>query len=158
MGNASMKYNRGIAYLKRQKYKEAAQKFEDALAIAREIGDKEIEGKCLRELGRVCRTRLHRYGEESESSIEDRMTIHQNCHHHELGCIYNSLDQYDKAIEKIEATLAVSREIGDRWSEGQCLADLGWVHLHLHHYNALRVVHSVHVPKPQWRLSLRCLK
>ena len=42
-----------------------------------------------------------------------------------LGNAYDSLGQYDKAIEHYNQALAISREIGDRQGEGSILGNLG---------------------------------
>ena len=42
-----------------------------------------------------------------------------------MGNAHLSLGLYDKAIESLEAALAISREIKDRPGEGSCLGKLG---------------------------------
>ena len=52
-----------------------------------------------------------------------------------LGNAYDSLGQYDKAIEHHNKALAIARKIGDRSGEGNCLGNLGSAYNRLGQYD-----------------------
>ncbi|KPQ32735.1 MAG: hypothetical protein HLUCCO16_19630 [Phormidium sp. OSCR] len=51
-----------------------------------------------------------------------------------MGNVYNSLGQYERAIDFYEQSLAITREIGDRAGEGNALSNLGNVYNSLGQY------------------------
>ena len=61
-----------------------------------------------------------------------------------LGSAYDSLGQYDKAVEHLTAALAISREIGDRRGEGSWLGNLGNAYFSLGQYEKAIEHHTRH--------------
>jgi tetratricopeptide (TPR) repeat protein len=51
-----------------------------------------------------------------------------------LGNVYDSLGQYQTAIEHQQQSLAIAKEIGDRRGEGTCLGNLGLTYRSLEQY------------------------
>ena len=110
---------------------DARSSYEQALAIAQEIGDRTNEGILLGNL-------VYSYGdlgqtdkaiEYSEQALKIAREIGDQ--HTEgimlgnLGNSYSDLGQTDKAIEYTEQALAIAREIGDRRDECLWLGNLG---------------------------------
>jgi tetratricopeptide (TPR) repeat protein len=52
-----------------------------------------------------------------------------------LGIAYDSLGQYERAIDFYEQHLAIAREIGDRAGEGRALGNLGNAYYNLGQYD-----------------------
>ncbi|EOD39971.1 hypothetical protein EMIHUDRAFT_69905, partial [Emiliania huxleyi CCMP1516] len=123
--------NLGDAYRRLGQYKKAIEHHTMALAISREIGDREGEGNHLGNLGNAYDS-LGQYKKAIEHhtmalaicrKIGDREG--EGNHLGNLGSAYDSLGQYKKAIEHHTMALAISRKIGDRQGEGGTLGGLG---------------------------------
>jgi tetratricopeptide (TPR) repeat protein len=109
----------------------AREYFRQALAIAREIGDRRNEGTSLGNVGNTYITlgenekASHCYEEALEIAreIKDRRGEGDNLSN--LGNIYLSLGDTHKAKELYERALEIAREIDDREGEGIRLGNLG---------------------------------
>ncbi len=105
--------------------------YEEALAIAREIGDRRREGVCLGNLGNAYED-LGQV-EQAIELYEEALTIareisdrrNQGALLGSLGFAYRTLGQVKQAIKHQEEALAIAREIGDREGEGVWLDNLG---------------------------------
>ena len=123
--------NLGNAYSDLGQVERAIEYYEQALAIAREIGDRRGEGADLGNLGTAYLTlgqveRAIEYYEQAlviAREIGDRRN--EGIWLGNLGIAYRSLGQVERAIEYHEQALAISREIGDRRGEGTDLGNLG---------------------------------
>ena len=122
--------NLGIAYSALGQVEKAIGYYEDALVIARDIGDRRGEGADLGNLGRAY-SALGQV-EKAIEYYEDALVIAREIgdRHGEgaaLGSLGNAyiVGQVEKAIEYYEDALVISREIGDRRGEGADLRDLG---------------------------------
>ena len=115
----------------RSEFREAIEYHEQALAIAREIGDREGESTTLGNLGNAysdlgeLRKAIEFYEEALTISreIEDRQG--EGVDLGNLGNAYSDLGEIRKAIEYHEQALAIAREIEDRGGEGTTLGNLG---------------------------------
>ena len=102
----------------------AIEYYEQALAIAREIGDRRGEGADLGNLGLAYSAlgqvaKAIEYYEQALAiarEIGDRRG--EGADLGNLGMAYSALGQVAKAIEYYEQALAIAREIGDRRGEG----------------------------------------
>ena len=104
---------------------------ETALAAARKLKDKGMEGVHLGNLGIA----FYNLGEPSKAiehheqalkivrEIGDRRG--EGIHQGNLGLAYKDLGELRKAIEFYEQALKIVREIGNRWGEGATLGNLG---------------------------------
>jgi len=109
----------------------AIEYYEQALHMAREIGDRQGEGNSLgnlglaySDLGEVARAieyyqqALHMAREIGDRRVEGNALGN-------LGTAYSDLGEVGRAIEYYQQALEIDREIGDRRGEGTDLGDLG---------------------------------
>ncbi|MEH2151736.1 tetratricopeptide repeat protein, partial [Nostoc sp.] len=132
--------NLGNAYLLLGQYQQAIEFHQQCLNIAREIGDRNTQGKSLANLGNAYNS-LGQYERAIEffqqsldiaREIGDRNT--QGLSLMNLGNAYFFLGQYQQAIEFLQQSLEIAREIGNRNSEGKSLASLGNAYFFLGQY------------------------
>jgi len=105
--------------------------FERALAIARQIGDRQMEGTGLgglgnayRDLGQVEQAiECHQQALEIAREISDRRG--EGLALGNLGLAYTAFGRVEQAIECHQQALEIAREIGDRRGEGLALGNLG---------------------------------
>ena len=130
----------GNKQLDTSQFQAALQSFQQALAIYKEIGDKEGEADSLNNLGRAYNN-LGQYRQAIEFSqqslviareIGSRQVEAKSLRN--LGSAYYFLGQYQKAIEFFQQSLAISREIGDRQQEAKSLGNLGGAYYSLGEY------------------------
>jgi tetratricopeptide (TPR) repeat protein len=123
--------NLGTAYRNIGQVQRAISRYEQALEMSREIGDRSGEGRRLDELG-TCYSALgqaSRAIEYHEQALEIAREIGNR--HGEgtalgnLGLCYSDLGHTSRAIEYHEQALAIRREIGTRRGEGIDLGNLG---------------------------------
>ena len=116
---------------KRSKFREAIEYHEQALAIAREIEDRQGEGATLCNLGNAysdlgeVRKTIEFYEQALDISreIEDRQG--EGADLGNLGTVYSGLGEIRKAIEYHEQALDIAREIEYKQLEGNTLGNLG---------------------------------
>ncbi len=129
--------NLGIAYRNLGEIHKAISFYEQALIIAREIGNQFDEGNALRNLG-IANAKL----DESRKAItfyEQALTIAREIGDRRgvgaslsrLGITYAKLGEYQKAIRFYEQALTIAREIGNWRGEGTALGNLGLAHADL---------------------------
>ncbi len=123
--------NLGLAYMLTGNVKKSILLMEEALAIEREIGDKNGEEIWLGNLG----TAYSKLGEVRKAIeyYEKALTIAREISNKKgegtwlgnLGSAYSKLGEVRKAIEYYEEALAIEREIGDKNGEEIWLGNLG---------------------------------
>ncbi|MBE9540982.1 MAG: tetratricopeptide repeat protein, partial [Proteobacteria bacterium] len=123
--------NLGSAYFNMGQVEKAVEYYENALVIAKEIGDRWGEGNHLGNLGNAY-LNVGQVGKAIEyfqkalailKEIDDRRgegSVLGN-----LGNAYRNMGQVEKAIDYYEQALVISKEIGDRRGEGNALVSLG---------------------------------
>jgi len=130
----------GSAYYHLDENNKSIKYYEQALKIAREIGNRKFEGTWLVELG-IVYTHISKYRQAKEY-LEQALKIAQeigdrrlegNCLGN-IGQVFDNLSEHKKAIEYSEKALEIAREIGDRRSEGRWLGDLGYFNIDLGEY------------------------
>ena len=112
----------------------------NALAIQKQLGNKEGEATCYGNLGSVSEF-LGEYGKAEEyqrKALAIRKEIGDKngeaaCYGN-LGSVSKSLGEYGKAEEYQWKALAIRKEIGDREGEAGCYGNLGTVYLFLGEY------------------------
>jgi CHAT domain-containing protein/lipopolysaccharide biosynthesis regulator YciM len=130
----------GIQQVQTSQFQAALQSWEQALAIYREIGDRQGEGAILGNLGIAYRS-LGDY-QKAIDYHQQGLAIARQIGDHQgegaalgnLGNVYYSLGDYQKAIEYSQQVLAIARQIGDRQGEGAALGNLGNVYYSLGDY------------------------
>jgi tetratricopeptide (TPR) repeat protein len=122
-------------------HRQAIEYSQQSLAIAREIGDRLLEGKALGNLGNAYNF-LGEYQQAIEyyqqylafaPEIGDRLLEGKTLGN--LGIAYKNLGQYEQAIEYYQQYLKIAREeIKDGYAEGRALGSLGAAYLSLKNY------------------------
>ncbi|MEH2451437.1 tetratricopeptide repeat protein, partial [Nostoc sp.] len=123
--------NLGNAYNYLGQYERAIEFLEQCLEIAKEIGERNSEGKSLGNLGNAYLS-LGQYQQAIDfyqQSLDIAREIGERNSEGKslmnLGNAYNSLGQYQRAIDFYQQSLDIAREIGERNSEGKSLMNLG---------------------------------
>ncbi|KAL9950913.1 hypothetical protein ACROYT_G043485 [Oculina patagonica] len=112
-------------------YEKAKEYLEEALAIKKEIGDREGESSCYRNLGNVFQAvgeyvKAKKYYEKElaiTKEIGDRKG--EGAVYGNLGAVFISLGTYAKANEYLQKALALIKEVGDRKGEAGVYGNLG---------------------------------
>jgi CHAT domain-containing protein len=115
-------------------YREAQYRWEAALALYRDLGDRWEEGVILGNLGALYRS----MGQSSQAleTLQQALTVTREIGDREpegvalvnLGEIYRSLGQYTQALEALQQALVIKREMGEREGEAIALTTLGAVY------------------------------
>ncbi|MFB2877786.1 tetratricopeptide repeat protein [Floridanema aerugineum] len=130
---ADLLFRQGNQQFQISQVEEALQFWQQALAIYREIKNRQGEAASLGNLG-IAYDSLGDYTKAIvyyqqcliiTQEIEDRFNEGRVLGN--LGATYSSLGDYAKAIEYQRQSLAIKREIKDRQGEGQALGNLGTV-------------------------------
>ena len=110
--------------------------YEEALAVARDEGDRRLEGNMLCNLG--CMHQVQGRLAEALGQLDAALALARDLGHAQLesvvlsnlGTVCDSLNRRDEALGHFKAALAVARELGDRRAEGLTLSGLGLLHAH----------------------------
>ncbi|MCX9078623.1 MAG: tetratricopeptide repeat protein, partial [Candidatus Methanoperedens sp.] len=124
------------------RYAEALEKFEEALTIFREAGNRVGEAIVLNNIGRVYFAQgqysqaLDSYQQALEiiREVDDRAgegIVLSN-----IGGVYEVQGQYSQALDSYQQALEINREVGDRAGEGITLSNIGTVYYHQGQYAA----------------------
>ena len=132
--------NLGLCHWHLGDYRQAIDLLTQALAIAREVGDRWSEGAVLGNLAR-CHWRLGDYRQAIDLYTQALAIARETGDRHgegavlgNLGLCHVSLGDYRQAIDLLTQALAIARDIGDRHGEGVQLGNLGLCHRHLGDY------------------------
>ncbi|MCL4298813.1 MAG: CHAT domain-containing protein [Anaerolineae bacterium] len=120
-----------------ENYQAALPKFEIALSIYKEIGNRRWQAIELNDIGLIYNF-LGRYDQaldyyqQSLKIIEDSTDLRDISNRGgtlgNMGEVYRDLGQYELAINYLQRALAIHRQIGDRGPEGITLAGIGRVY------------------------------
>ncbi|MBV7326792.1 tetratricopeptide repeat protein [Chloroflexi bacterium TSY] len=123
--------NLGRAYVMLGQVEKAIEQYQQALAIAIEIGDRRAQGNHLgnlgiayRDLGQV-EEAIEQHQQALAIAIEIGDRRSEGVWLGNLGNAYRNLGQVEEAIEQYQQALAIAIEIGDRRNEGVWLGNLG---------------------------------
>jgi tetratricopeptide (TPR) repeat protein len=138
--NAASKCNLGTCYGSLGQVPRAIELYQQALSIARNVGDRGGEaaylsglGGCFYDLGQIPRAiELYEQALSISCDVGNRETEANN--RGNLGNCYHLLGQIPRAIELYEQALSIDRELGNEYSEaihrdslGNCYANLGQI-------------------------------
>jgi len=127
----------GNAYRTLGQVERAINLYEEALAIAREIGERQKEGRILGNLGSAYRAlgqfgrAINLYKKALDIARESGNRPEEGIQLGNLGSAYHYLRQVEQAIDMYKEALVIAREIGDRRSEGDLLGNKGFAYLAL---------------------------
>jgi len=132
--------NLGICYYRLGDYRQAIDLYTQALAIARDIGNRQVEDRALGNLG-LCYYRLGDYRQAIDLHTQ-ALAIARDIGNRRiegtdlgnLGLCHFSLGDYRQAIDLHTQALAIARDIGNRRIEGSQLGCLGACHSSLGDY------------------------
>ncbi len=133
-------YEEGRQLLNRGQFREALEKFQEALVIVREIGVRQGEWLILSNIGAVYNglgqypKALEFYQQALAISREIGDQTGQRIPLNGIGEVYDNQGQYLKALEFYQQALAIVREISDRAGEGIILNSIGGVYGNLGQY------------------------
>jgi CHAT domain-containing protein len=130
----------GGAVYDKSEYAAALKKWQEGLALAREIDYKDGEGTTLNNIGLVYRS-LGQYLKALEYYQQSLMISKAISNKYgeiitlnNIGFIYHSFGQYLKALEYYQQSLVISKAIGDKSLEGSRLTNIGAVYRSLGQY------------------------
>ncbi|MEO8893274.1 MAG: tetratricopeptide repeat protein, partial [Coleofasciculaceae cyanobacterium] len=123
----------GLQQLTKSQFREALEKFKQALAIHQAVGDKAGEGTTLNNIGLVY-WNLGQYPKALEF-YQQALAIRQEVGDkvmegttvNNIEVVYLNLGQYPKALEFYQQALVIRREVGDKTGEGTSLNNLGYL-------------------------------
>ncbi|WP_374875466.1 CHAT domain-containing protein [Microseira sp. BLCC-F43] len=123
----------GQQQFRQSQFREALQTFQQALVIAREIGDKTLTAIALNNIGAVYYY-LSQYPKALEF-YQQALAIRREAGDkagegktlNNIGSVYDNLSQYPKALEFYQQALAIRREAGDKAGEGTTLNNMGFL-------------------------------
>jgi DNA-binding SARP family transcriptional activator len=131
---AWMLNNLGMAYGV-QRREEAVGCFGQALAICREVGDRQGEGRAANNVAKACLD-LGRFPQALEAAQRALVIQRQAGSRYLegialniLGCASREMGRYEPAVGYLQQALAIFRELGDPLVEADSLSDLGEVYL-----------------------------
>src|SRR5919202_921203 len=125
--------NIGLVYSNLGEYLKTLELYQQALAIAKEIGDKAGEGTTLNNSGNA-----YLYLGEYPKALEfyqQALAIHKQVGNkamegttlNNMGEVYSNLGEYPKALEFYQQALAIHKEIGNKAMEGTTLNNIGYL-------------------------------
>jgi tetratricopeptide (TPR) repeat protein len=113
---------------------EALEPFQQALSIAREVGNRRLEGVILGDLANLHRTQGH--ASEALEHYHDALAIAREVGNRrgegvvlgDLGFLCQQQGRVSETLAHYGQALAISREVGDRRNEGMTLGSLAMLH------------------------------
>ncbi|MHB8508249.1 MAG: tetratricopeptide repeat protein [Candidatus Dormibacteria bacterium] len=125
-------------------YPRARVRYEEAVSIARELGDRLLESRCVGGLGQIASSRGN-YA-DARTRFEEALDIARDLGHRglegqwmgDLGIVAIRLGEYPEARVRFEQAMGIGRELGDRRLEGYWVGRLGYVAYRLGDYAEAR--------------------
>ncbi len=130
----------GTQQLQTGQFREALQRFEQALVIYRAIGQRQSEGIILNNIGEVYRnlgqySQALRYYEQSFVIMKEvGNKVMEGTTLNNIGLVYRNLGQYPQALKYLEQSLVITKEVGDKAGVGTTLNNIGTVYRSLGQY------------------------
>jgi tetratricopeptide (TPR) repeat protein/predicted transcriptional regulator len=130
---ATSRTNLGLIAVERGELEAAEEHHEEALALFREIGDREGEARCLKHLGRAAfyasdYDRAREWFEDGLATARevDARLVEFGCLM-DVGAVAVRQSDFEGARESFERCLALAHDLGERREEAQVLNNLGVV-------------------------------
>jgi tetratricopeptide (TPR) repeat protein len=127
-------HNLGIVLQNRGKYKEALARYEEALKIEEELGDRSAVASSLHQIGFIHQERgeykeaLARYKEplKIEEELGNRSGVAKSLHH--IGIIHQVQGEYKEALVRYEESEKIFKELDDRSDLAELVLNIGIIH------------------------------
>jgi tetratricopeptide (TPR) repeat protein len=124
-------YESGLLYLSQGDYDLAISRFQDALVIQRQLGDRAKEAQTLTSLAQAYR-KLERY-DDAAATLQQVLFIQRELGDRsgevqtltDLGGIYQAQGQTDQALDALNQALAIQQALDDPIGEAETLTQLG---------------------------------
>ncbi|MDY6785405.1 MAG: CHAT domain-containing protein [Cyanobacteriota bacterium] len=142
-------YGEGIEQFEQNRYREAIQKFEQALAIAREMDDKDRKGRTLQYIGFVYYTleeyplalefyqeAIAAYRAIGNGEIDDDSVYKNNEASllNNMGSVYANLGDNESALQFQQQALEIAKQTGNLATQRTTLNNIGQSHVRLGDY------------------------
>ena len=140
-GQAAALNNIGAVYVELGQYSQAIDYCQQALKIAKEIVDREDEGKALNNIG-VAYENLGNYSLalnyyqqalQVRTEIDNKKGIGISLGN--IGVIYKFLSEYSRALDYLQRAIKICREVKERHGEGNALGNIAAAYLDLNEYS-----------------------
>ena len=123
--------NRGLNYYRLGEFDKAIEFYQQALRIAKEVENKDLEGKAYMNLGNACRSlgdsekaiKFHQQALNISKEVGNKDS--EGSVYVSLGCAFHSLGDFKTAIELHQQALSISKEVGNKYLEGSVYGSLG---------------------------------
>jgi tetratricopeptide (TPR) repeat protein len=124
-------YESGLLYLSQGDYDLAVSRFQDALVIQRQLGDRAKEAQTLTSMAQAYR-KLERYV-DAAATLQQVLIIQRDLGDRsgevqtltDLGAISQAMGQTDQALEALNQALAIQQALDDQIGEAETLTQLG---------------------------------
>jgi len=133
-------FNQSLDLYNLADYQGALEKFQAALALYQEIGDRLGEGMALNGMG-ICYESLGQYDKALDCCEEALIILREMGNRageamtlNNIGMVYDDLGEYQQALAYYQQALSILREIGDRATEAGTLNNIAIVHRELAQY------------------------
>ncbi|MEM9220197.1 MAG: tetratricopeptide repeat protein [Cyanobacteria bacterium P01_F01_bin.150] len=127
-------FNEAVQLWRTSQWQEALERFEKALVLYREVGDRQSEGRTLNGLGIIADDfgqhiqALDYYQQALAISREIGDRAGEGATLNNIGLIYDNLGDAAQALDYYQQSLESKREIGDRAGEGITLNNIGKIY------------------------------
>lgn len=133
-------YNQGKAFRLSKEYEKSIDNFEKAIYLARKMGSRDHELKCLRLLSFVYEDQnmLKEFKELNDEAVKIARSINHKIE--EARCLINigiyhyKLNNYSEALDNYEKAIYVTKIIGNKFYESYCLNNMGAIYQSLGDY------------------------
>jgi len=130
----------GLDFYDQAQYRDALERFQDALTCYREADDRKGEGKVLNNIGVIYDDlgqtdeglEYHRKALSIYREIGDLDGEGDSLNH--IGFVYSGLEQHEKALDYYQQALSIYQEIGNWVGESNSLNNIGVVYYRLERY------------------------
>jgi CHAT domain-containing protein/tetratricopeptide (TPR) repeat protein len=124
-------YNQGKKFRSSGDNQKSIESFQKAIQLARDIGSKEHEVKCIRQLSTVYwnLNNLQRFGDLNKNGLKIAKQLNhkkeEGRYLNNIGILHKKLNNYSKALDSFEDALDIAKELGNRQDESDILNNMG---------------------------------
>jgi len=133
-------YNMGKKYRSSGQYQESIENFQKAIKLARDLGSKEHEVKCLRQLSNVYwnLNNLQEFYKLNKNALEIAHSLKHKKEEgrclNQIGILHKKLNNYSEALNYLEGALRIANELEDKYDESSILNNIGNIYRNMGNY------------------------